>query len=38
MWIADGADKSVSKGVFLMAQERDEEGRSLKDQIAAAIA
>ena len=32
------ADKSVSKGVFLMAQERDEEGRSLKDQIAAAIA
>ena len=32
------ADKSVSKGVFLMAQERDEEGRSLKDQIAAVIA
>ena len=32
------ADKSVSKGVFLMAQERDEEGRRLKDQIAAAIA
>ena len=32
------ADKSDSKGVFLMAQERDEEGRSLRDQIAAAIA
>ena len=32
------ADKSDSKGVFLMAQERDEEGRRLKDQIAAAIA
>ena len=32
------ADKSDSKGVFLMAQEQDEEGRSLRDQIAAAIA
>ena len=32
------ADKSDSKGVFLMAQERDEEDRSLRDQIAAAIA
>ena len=32
------ADKSNSRGVFLMAQERDEQGRSLKDQIAAALA
>ena len=31
------ADKSVGKGVFLMAQLKDEQGRGLKDQIAAAI-
>ena len=32
------ADESDGKGVFLMAQERDEEVRSLKDQITAALA
>ena len=31
------AAKSDGKGLFLMAQERDERGRSLKDQIAAAL-
>ena len=31
------AAKSDGKGVFLMARERDERGRSLKDQIAAAL-
>ena len=31
------ADKSMGKGVFLMAQLKDEQGRGLKDQIAAAI-
>lgn len=32
------AAKSAGKGVFLMAQLQDEQGRSLKDQITAALA
>ena len=32
------ADKSAGKGVFLMAQLKDEQGRGLKEQIASAVA